>query len=439
MVYFTGRVLISDLIQTMYDNINSTGLWQMTKIPKGLTYKNGGNGVEVIDNIKTQVISQSNGNGSYYAYLAFAKDYSTGFMVYASYPPGHLYSYIIYDFGITNDASAIPQQKVVDMYSIRTWWDDENRINTYTGTPTGWTLYGSNDNSTFTQLHKVAGQTGWTYGERRFFRFINTTAYRYYKLTIDTTSDGTFGRLSQIEFYNSSDTTTGGFFLKSSGSSNTDDINLYINSLNTHCTTGNMLEIGTMTSFNPSTLVSTDFMGNLHSLTATMSALNYTKNVYVTYHIDVTKDRIFFNTSLDQNANSATSSCCYLGLMKRHSLETDSTAVTTLAGVLGTNVTNPIYVLRDKARTPYKKYTQKTITPTYSPSIWGNQVFVSPIFLEGDYEGIRGELDGVYTSLGTNLVDQDEIIIGNVRYKVFVMGAQTYTSFPNKVAIIKLP
>lgn len=46
--------------------------------------------------------------------------------------------------------------------------------------PTAWKFYGSNDDSSYTELDSQTGQS-FTYDEIKTYNFINTVAYRYYK------------------------------------------------------------------------------------------------------------------------------------------------------------------------------------------------------------------------------------------------------------------
>jgi len=71
--------------------------------------------------------------------------------------------------------------KVVDAYSIT--------ADTATGAdglamPSVWKFEGSNDNVTWVTLDSRSAETDWANGEKRFFEFRNTTAYRFYRLDI---------------------------------------------------------------------------------------------------------------------------------------------------------------------------------------------------------------------------------------------------------------
>lgn len=91
-----------------------------------------------------------------------------------------------YDFG---------EAKVVNAYSI--WCGDVNRA------PTKWTLEGSNDNSSWTELDSQSGQTTWTASaECRTKVFANANAYRYVRLNVSECNSTQYFDLTQLEYYN---------------------------------------------------------------------------------------------------------------------------------------------------------------------------------------------------------------------------------------------
>jgi hypothetical protein len=98
-------------------------------------------------------------------------------------------------------------------------------------------------------------------------------------------------------------------------------------------------------------------------------------------------------------------------------------------------------MLRNRANQYIIDYPVRYIATSYSPSVWGDAVFVSPVIVEGTNEGIRGELEGVYIARAENLVNEDEIVIAGSKYKAFVPPTTGVTSsFPAGYAILfKLP
>lgn len=51
--------------------------------------------------------------------------------------------------------------------------------------PRTWTMQGSTDGASWVTLHTQAGVTSWGDGERKYFTFVNDTAYTYYRLNIE--------------------------------------------------------------------------------------------------------------------------------------------------------------------------------------------------------------------------------------------------------------
>ena len=68
--------------------------------------------------------------------------------------------------------------------------------------PKDWTFQGSNDKSTWADLDTQTNETGWTKGQSRYYKFSNTTAYKYYKFNC-TANNGNSDcmQVDEIEFY----------------------------------------------------------------------------------------------------------------------------------------------------------------------------------------------------------------------------------------------
>jgi len=68
--------------------------------------------------------------------------------------------------------------------------------------PKDWTFQGSNDDSNWTVLDTVTGETGWSQGETRYFTFSNTTKYRYYRFNITANNgDASYLELGEVYLY----------------------------------------------------------------------------------------------------------------------------------------------------------------------------------------------------------------------------------------------
>lgn len=66
--------------------------------------------------------------------------------------------------------------------------------------PKAWTLEGSNDNSTWTVVDTVTGQTSWGSGENRAFTCGSpgSTAWRYIRINISANNGDTFVQLGEL-------------------------------------------------------------------------------------------------------------------------------------------------------------------------------------------------------------------------------------------------
>lgn len=67
--------------------------------------------------------------------------------------------------------------------------------------PQNWTFEGSNDNSGWTVLDTQTGETSWTAGANRYYKFSNTEAYQYYKFNCTTNNGETQLQVGELEFY----------------------------------------------------------------------------------------------------------------------------------------------------------------------------------------------------------------------------------------------
>lgn len=55
--------------------------------------------------------------------------------------------------------------------------------------PRSWRVEGSDDGVTWTVLHTASGETGWSEGERRYYSFVNTQSFLYYRIFIIDLND----------------------------------------------------------------------------------------------------------------------------------------------------------------------------------------------------------------------------------------------------------
>jgi hypothetical protein len=99
-----------------------------------------------------------------------------------------------YDFGVATNVNA---------YSIQLPYDDG--ISVPERAPKTWFFQGSNDKENWETLDDRTvdrAETGWAVHERRFFKFSNDAAYRYYRIYVKSiNSDQEFLQFSELEFY----------------------------------------------------------------------------------------------------------------------------------------------------------------------------------------------------------------------------------------------
>ena len=97
-------------------------------------------------------------------------------------------SWLKYDFGAGNE-------KTIIRYKIDTGHDG----NTYA--PKDWTLQGSNNDADWTTIDTQSNVTGWSASTLRQFDCpSNSTAYRYYRLYITGSNNGTYVQINEVEY-----------------------------------------------------------------------------------------------------------------------------------------------------------------------------------------------------------------------------------------------
>ena len=92
---------------------------------------------------------------------------------------------------------AYPRAVVLTRYSVAT-----NNAAASWGHPVAFQMQGSNDNSTFTAIDTRSGQTTWALNETKVFVVTsNSTAYRYYRLYITTSTISTTVSVGELRLY----------------------------------------------------------------------------------------------------------------------------------------------------------------------------------------------------------------------------------------------
>ena len=151
-------------------------------------------------------VSHSNAQASWEGWKIFKRDNTRvgGSWFTAG---GTATGWVRYDFGAGNE-------KIIQYYTMRPLATNPS-MNDPSGAPRNWSLQGSQDGSTWTDLHTVSAQAPFNAGEERTYSFSNTTPYRYYRLNV-TQSQGTNATGGNINWV-----TMNGLYLFSSTSGST--------------------------------------------------------------------------------------------------------------------------------------------------------------------------------------------------------------------------
>lgn len=104
-----------------------------------------------------------------------------------------------YDFGSGN-------AKVITYYQVRALASSPTLPGDANGSPKDWKLQGSNNGSSWTDLHTVATASAWTASEVRTYSVANTTAYRYYRINVSAvqnTGSATYLTINEMQLMTS--------------------------------------------------------------------------------------------------------------------------------------------------------------------------------------------------------------------------------------------
>lgn len=315
--------------------------------------------------------------------------------------------------------------------------------------PKAFKLQASEDGSAWVDIEDVTDTGVWNYETRKSWKVTNTTAYRYYRALFyaagqssSTVSVGYMEFLEDLaggsERYES--------IMTSTGTGGADKIVVTINPASILDETGysdylvggqpsgNILELSIGDDYD--TAIDSVVNKRAYPYYLGQSTTPYYNPVDTLFHleIEVNPDRVFFSTTTDPVAQGAIVNSFYGGVMKRHSEETNSDANTIAIGTYAPT-TQP-YVLRNKMG-EFGTYQNKWVSHSYGPSAWGDNIFLSPVFLEGTYEGIRGQLDDVFTARTENVMNHDEIVVGTTIYKAIVTTSWGSTQFPGTCIFIR--
>jgi len=91
----------------------------------------------------------------------------------------------------------------VNMFSVTARY---NQIGSHVITyPIDFSLYGSDDGSTWTELKVVTNEPSWSMGENRYYDVPNSPQYIYYRLAVTKSSNTTYMDIANFDLYHSTD------------------------------------------------------------------------------------------------------------------------------------------------------------------------------------------------------------------------------------------
>lgn len=158
-------------------------------------------------------------------------------------------------------------------------------------------------------------------------------------------------------------------------------------------------------------------------------------DVEVTYHLDVTPDRIIIHVQGDKLISSWQNSVLYVGMPIRY--DTTDKKFIVKGQSENSNYSNSITVLENSIGGRNVEYQWYFVNVPNNPS-WGGKFFVETFHIGNSTEGLRGELDGLYGAHPNGLVDGDEIDVNGQRYLVIKRRANGNNAFPSECLLLKL-
>jgi len=111
----------------------------------------------------------------------------SGSQIWQSDTSETLPQWIRYDYGINN-------KKIIVQYGIKPAYVTQD------GVPQSWKFQGSNDTSTWVDLHEVIDETGFSTYTQKLYSVSNTTAYAFYRLYITKASGNVFVKIYDLNF-----------------------------------------------------------------------------------------------------------------------------------------------------------------------------------------------------------------------------------------------
>lgn len=200
-------------------------------------------------------------------------------------------------------------------------------------------------------------------------------------------------------------------------------------------TVGNFLIVGYARDYTPGVINTTGAFDvqdvqNMRYYTAVQ-----TGDAEVTYHLNVTKDRIILHVQGDKLISGWLNSVVYLGMPIRYDVNDKKCIVKVFSedAPVGTRVR----LIQDSINQTLQDYTWHYTASPGNPS-WGNNYFLEPFHFGKTGEGLRGELDGLYGLHPDGLVDGNIINSNGNDYLIIKRTATGSNGFPRECLALKM-
>lgn len=413
-MYFEGKSKIKDFVDTLAEKVRLAG-WTVTKIPIGI----GGNFVTSATSAVPFTFSSDITNWVN-ATNCFNDDYASKSVTAGSYAhftvdTGEGKGFVIN--GMAYTSSNHPTYNAM--------------------TPDTFQLFGSDDKTTWVELTDKTAINITEYRQRVTMFSDNTTDYRYYQIRLYNDTDASKAIYPQlIEFLQPvADTLYYEYVCESAGKSGVDDIIVTLSTTKTKTSVANLFGYSILKSFDRTThAMSCRSIGfsRFYNITSEYSTENS-----ISYNVSINEDRILIANCTDSYVTNFANNVTYLGLMSRYSAETGNGAVCRMS-TIDNLYSNAVCTLSNASGYNYGKGIVLWVYPTKSPSLWGNNVFMSPTFIEMENEGVRGVLDGLYLTKIDGMVHGDEVVIGASRYRFILTTAYGNNALPTRGVLISI-
>jgi len=160
------------------------------------------------------------------------------------------------------------------------------------------------------------------------------------------------------------------------------------------------------------------------------------QDIVITYDVNVTKDRVIIHVQGDKLISGWQNTVVYLGMPIRYDSTDKRCVVFAQSENAAAAYNSKLNFLQDSVNAMFKAYDWKYVDSPGNPS-WGNNYFLETLHFGIVGEGLRGELEGLYGTNPTGMVDGDDIDVLGERYKVVIVQNYIYNAFPRTALLIK--